>query len=402
MLNRKILFMVLLMAFAAVVEAESITFTFANGQITNDGTYKYYEFDVMASSDQTGTQLGDSQVYINYSTSAFGNNIVTAGGVAVTKAELLMGQYFQFPPPPGQFKPYYDIINNVDNTPSRFATTVEYADALVGAPWTNFVLTTAKAALHVKMRIENDSHTAGLSYQQVLMQNQIYQSYNSQQTKYNPVTATDTDDASLNPIAVELASFTAALSNGAVVLDWQTASEINHAGFNVFRSHAADSGFVRINSEMIIARAEQPAQGSHYRYIDAAPHEGSNYYKLQDVSLSGQTSLSATISVSVSSETAEKPQEPESFELKQNFPNPFNPETRIEYQLPREEFVELGIYNLGGQMIRSLVSENISSGFYAVVWDGRDDSRQLVGSGVYIMRLKAGAFVMNKRITLLR
>ncbi len=70
-----------------------------------------------------------------------------------------------------------------------------------------------------------------------------------------------------------------------------------------------------------------------------------------------------------------------------NHPNPFNPETRIQYQLPEAGFVQVKIYNLVGQEISTLVQEQKGSGAYSVVWDGRDDSGIQVGSGVYIYQI---------------
>lgn len=380
---KRTIILLLLAALTPALLAESITFTFANGQVTNDGTYKYYEFDVMAAGSDGGTHLGDTQVYINYNTDAFGTSLKGNSNITVTLGTLVTGGLYNF------------VVN--DNTASRVSIATEYLAP--GVPtMANELLTSPTQLLHIKIKIQNDSHNAGLSFHSPLMIGQQYEANNS--TKYDPVIATDTDNSPLNPIAVELVSFTATVQGGTVLLEWQTASESDHAGFNVFRRAAASDAYERINDTLIPATGH-PTGGASYRFVDPQPLAGVNFYKLQDVSLSGQTSFSAAISITATA-VAEKPALPEEFDLRQNYPNPFNPETRIEYQLPSEAAVELGIYNLSGRLIRALVSESQSAGFYTVVWNGRDDGGQAVGSGVYLMRLKVGDYTSTRRITLLR
>ena len=93
---------------------------------------------------------------------------------------------------------------------------------------------------------------------------------------------------------------------------------------------------------------------------------------------------------------------PEHFALFQNYPNPFNPETQISYQIPEDNFVSLKIFNSLGQEIRTLVNENQQTGNFSVLWNGRDDFGELVGSGFYFYVLKAGEFRGTKKALLLR
>ena len=93
---------------------------------------------------------------------------------------------------------------------------------------------------------------------------------------------------------------------------------------------------------------------------------------------------------------------PIEYGLSQNFPNPFNPETTIQYQLAEVSTVELTIYNVRGQRIRTLRRGEQSTGVYSVLWDGRDDAGSTVASGMYIYRLKANEFVKTKKMILIR
>ena len=82
---------------------------------------------------------------------------------------------------------------------------------------------------------------------------------------------------------------------------------------------------------------------------------------------------------------------PEHFSLGQNAPNPFNSSTIIPYEIATGAAVELAIYNVAGQRVRTFVLGHQSPGEYRIVWDGRDDGGRKLGSGVYLYALKSGA-----------
>lgn len=93
---------------------------------------------------------------------------------------------------------------------------------------------------------------------------------------------------------------------------------------------------------------------------------------------------------------------PLTYKLKQNFPNPFNPETRIYFEIPEEQHVQIVIYDILGYRVRALVNQPYSAGQYVLNWDGRNQMGQQVSSGTYILRMKAGNFVDFKKMTLIR
>lgn len=94
--------------------------------------------------------------------------------------------------------------------------------------------------------------------------------------------------------------------------------------------------------------------------------------------------------------------QPRTFALKQNFPNPFNPSTRIEFSLETGADIDLSIYNMTGEQIRMLVSSRRSAGTHFVNWNGRDASGQQVASGIYIYRISNGSQLLAKKMILLR
>ena len=86
-----------------------------------------------------------------------------------------------------------------------------------------------------------------------------------------------------------------------------------------------------------------------------------------------------------------------------NYPNPFNPTTRISFSIPEESKVDLSIYNIKGQRVKSLVKESFESGNHSVVWNGVDDSGKSVGSGVYFYKLNVnGKSKLVKKCLLLK
>jgi hypothetical protein len=93
---------------------------------------------------------------------------------------------------------------------------------------------------------------------------------------------------------------------------------------------------------------------------------------------------------------------PDVFELSQNYPNPFNPDTKIEFAISTKSFVNLTVYNIRGQKVRTLVDEELDVGWKSVTWDGRDNSGGEVASGVYLYKVVAGDFVDSKKMIMLK
>jgi len=93
---------------------------------------------------------------------------------------------------------------------------------------------------------------------------------------------------------------------------------------------------------------------------------------------------------------------PTGFELFQNYPNPFNGQTTIEYQIPQAGHVKLMVYNLIGQKICALVDKRQQAGYFKVIWDGKDNIRRAVPSGVYSYRLETKNFSEEKKMILIK
>ncbi|MCI0496025.1 C25 family cysteine peptidase, partial [candidate division KSB1 bacterium] len=95
---------------------------------------------------------------------------------------------------------------------------------------------------------------------------------------------------------------------------------------------------------------------------------------------------------------------PEKHQLDQNYPNPFNSSTTINFKIAENSYqqIELSIYNLSGQKVKSLVDRSAGPGYYIMIWDGRNDSGNQVASGVYLYQLHVGKIYLKKKLLLIR
>lgn len=93
---------------------------------------------------------------------------------------------------------------------------------------------------------------------------------------------------------------------------------------------------------------------------------------------------------------------PEKFQLFQNYPNPFNSECIIQYNLNHASKIQLGIYNVTGQVVRILVDEQKAAGFYTIQWNGTNTQNETVVSGVYFCVLKSDIFSEKIKLIMLR
>ena len=204
------------------------------------------------------------------------------------------------------------------------------------------------------------------------------------------------------PVPAELASFAGEVSfENEVTLHWGVASQSNNLGWEVYRS--VDQARFHLIGELI------PGDGTTdqfrtYSFSDAdLPDASKVYYYLRQIDLDGSTARSEVIEVSLSSTLISQQVLPLANELRQNFPNPFNPETTISFDLDDHAIVSLHIYDVTGQVVRDLISgQNFSAGRYEQLWDGKDNSGLTVGSGLYLYRIQSEKFTAMRKMVLLK
>lgn len=196
-------------------------------------------------------------------------------------------------------------------------------------------------------------------------------------------------------VAVELVAFAATRVNGGVKLMWVTQSETDNRGFEVHRATAEHGPFVRITSQLIPG-AGNSMERREYSYHDtkAAP-DTAYYYLLADVDYAGRMRLHGPILVPAVTV-------PTKVSLAQNYPNPFNPETWITFELQEAGAASLKIYNIQGQLVRTLVQGHMEVGRYEVRWDATDELGNRVPSGVYLYVLETGGLRLTQSMQLLK
>jgi Leucine-rich repeat (LRR) protein len=145
----------------------------------------------------------------------------------------------------------------------------------------------------------------------------------------------------------------------------------------------------------LFLRALSAEIGGEY-YCEVGDEQGSELVLLTEVVQVNYAEQPAEM-LTLSSEAI-----PNSFQLKQNFPNPFNPTTTIRYALPQAANVELRVYNIAGQLVRTLINKYANAGYHEAVWDGCNAFGQQVASGVYIYELRAGSFRSHQKMLLVK
>ncbi len=188
-------------------------------------------------------------------------------------------------------------------------------------------------------------------------------------------------------IPVELISFTGNVIEGKVQLTWSTAAETNNQGFEILRFTQKDNndwdkvGYIPGNGTT--------TEPQFYSFIDESLQPGKYQYRLKQIDFDGSFEYSNIIEVVIGT--------PTEFSLEQNFPNPFNPITRIHYQITQTSIVTLKVYDVLGNEVTTLVNEEKTSGSYEIEFSGND-----LPSGVYFYQLQAGSFVETNKMVLIK
>ncbi len=212
---------------------------------------------------------------------------------------------------------------------------------------------------------------------------------------------------SLSQVPVELISFSAVVAENEVSLNWRTSTEKNNSGFEI----------ERLNNNRNIKLQEQPegqagwekigfVEGSgttteehQYTFADMNVDPGEHQYRLKQIDYDGSYEYSEIVNVNISGPTG--------FSLLQNYPNPFNPSTNIEYRIQNKEYVTLKVFDVLGNEVETLVSEEKPAGSYTVQFSAQSGSASdgdgyNLSSGVYFYRIVSGKHSETKKMILLR
>jgi uncharacterized protein (TIGR02145 family) len=194
------------------------------------------------------------------------------------------------------------------------------------------------------------------------------------------------NDSSVSALPVELISFTASIVNNKVILNWNTATEINCLSYEVERKTFYSYTWQIIASIQASGNINSPRS---YSYIDKNVNSGNYNYRLRIVDVNGTYKYSSIVDLEMES--------PAKFELEQNYPNPWNPTTTIRYQVPVNIMVTIKVFDVLGKEVSTLVNEVKPAGNYEVILNGHN-----LASGIYYYQMKSGNFIDTKKIILIK
>ena len=190
------------------------------------------------------------------------------------------------------------------------------------------------------------------------------------------------------PLSIELTSFTGNVGNKTdVTLNWITATETNNKGFDIERSVNTSDTWVKVG---YIEGKGTTTTLTSYRFNDLKLNTGKYNYRLKQIDYNGNFKyydLNEIIEIGI----------PNKYDISQNYPNPFNPATNIRYDLPKNGFVKLVVYDALGREIETLVNEKQSAGVYEVIFNASQYS-----SGVYFYKLTTDGFSETKKMLMIK
>ena len=193
-----------------------------------------------------------------------------------------------------------------------------------------------------------------------------------------------------NPLPVSFLSFTSKIEKNDVILKWSTLNEINNQGFKIERKTDDNSGMNWV--EVGFVKGNGTTNQIHdYQFTDKNLHKGRYEYRLKQVDYNGNHEhhyLGAPISIGV----------PAKFKLGQNYPNSFNPTTKIDFALPIDGRVSLKVYDIVGRLITTLINnEYRTADYYTVEFNGSN-----FASGVYFYQLITEKNIATKKMLLIK
>ncbi len=195
-------------------------------------------------------------------------------------------------------------------------------------------------------------------------------------------------------LPVELTSFTAASTSSAtVVLNWQTATEVNNYGFEIERAVTSTSSVTEWEKVGFVAGHGNSNSPKDYTFTDNLLNLNLSLnlkYRLKQIDTDGNYQYSDEISVELSELLKE-------YKLEQNYPNPFNPSTEISFSIPQAGNVKLTVFNSIGQEVATLMNQQMEQGNHKVKFDASN-----LTSGIYFYKLESGNFVSVKKMMLLK
>lgn len=197
-------------------------------------------------------------------------------------------------------------------------------------------------------------------------------------------------------LPVELIYFYAEVENGTVILKWGTATEVSNFGFEIERAYSAPTNFEMIDFVFGHGTSNIPID---YEFIDTTLEQsGLYYYRLKQVDIIGDYEYSDTVEVDfVTQVILETPDIPNTFEISDNYPNPFNPSTNIDIKIPVHQFITINLYDINGRLVKKIAAQEYLPSSYKLMLDFNSFS-----SGIYFVQFESKEGVIIKRVSFIK
>ena len=227
-------------------------------------------------------------------------------------------------------------------------------------------------------------------------------------TKYYEYSSSVWLQASKNPngsdysLPVELTSFSAdPTRDGNILLQWETASEIDNLGFILERKTDIEHWFEIAN---YVTHPELQGQGSvsystRYQYTDESATGGNHYdYRLADVDIFGSKTYHdlEVLGVNPFSNILD------GFHLNSIYPNPFNPEATIQFSMGEASFISIVVYDMKGRLVNTLANEVFPTGIHSIKWNGLMANNENIPNGIYFINFQLSDRNFTRKISYIK
>lgn len=189
------------------------------------------------------------------------------------------------------------------------------------------------------------------------------------------------------PRPVELSSFVSSISGNNVLLNWTTSSETNNSGFEIQRRNTENTDWKVLS---FVPGKIYSSENTIYNYTDRDLDAGSYNYRLKQIDLNGNFeyfNLTETVVIG----------NPDDFFVSLNYPNPFNPVTKINYSLPSASDLKISLFDSQGKLVKVLNDGYSSSGYFEISIDASD-----LTSGLYYCNFEYGNNIISRKIVVLK
>ena len=325
-----------------------------------------YQFDVYVFAGSAGQKMGSSNIAFTYSTTGFGTNATAT----FTPANYSGGSY--------------DVITFTDLFSNEKSININYNGTTGNGTSISNVLPGTLVGT-VQMNIVSASQTSNLQLD--AGNSPIF--LDDQSTLVTTLVGPNVNGT----LPVEMTNCSASANRLNATISWTTATETNNFGFDIERKPAGNqlmavSDWTKVG---FVQGKGTSAKPTTYSFVDEGVTAGTYAYRVKQIDKSGSFTYSSEMTVNVGAAAR-------AFTLSDNYPNPFNPTTNIEFTLPNDGHVTLKVYNVIGQEVATLFDGEAQAGKYI---ESKFDATRL-SSGVYFARLQYGGKALLKKMLLLK